>query len=283
MKNTALKGLFFAILSVVCITATSIPVNATTTTPTEASSSETTTRSITTARKTHLNGYTKKMDEKYFSKSAFFKDLNSLPSVSLGETTIHVDSITSNTKYAYYDYYEEVPIYESYFKFKAPKTGKYIFTANNLIGTSTDSVCTLGNLCITTPESRKKKYALSSDKISNYETIYNFDSLYENNYLLNLKNLADQFIEQHPDYKSFVEKDYDNRTYFAYARPTDRIQFKATLKKGKTYVFIVSSSSLTSFGEPYPDDIVRLNSRSCLYRGVYKEAHTFDFNIQYKK
>lgn len=70
---------------------------------------------------------------KWFSKTSFYKDLNSLPAVKTGKTTVNVPAVTASVKSVSKE--KDNPEYVSYVKFKAPKTGKYVVTLDNLQGT----------------------------------------------------------------------------------------------------------------------------------------------------
>lgn len=64
--------------------------------------------------------------------------MNALPTVKTGKTTINVPAVTPSVKSV--SKKKSDPTYESFVKFKAPKTGKYVVTLTNLRGTDEKSV-----------------------------------------------------------------------------------------------------------------------------------------------
>ena len=80
----------------------------------------------------------------FYSKKSFYKDLNSLPSIGMGKTTINVPAVTSKVKSLTKEKDKEV--YCSYLKFKAPKTGTYVCTLTNLQGVDDNAVRAMMNI-----------------------------------------------------------------------------------------------------------------------------------------
>ena len=116
MKKNVLKKLICTALTAVCVITSVIPTFAD---DTVATTEAATTKSVTSAYKYHLEGYDKKGNELFYSKTSFYKDLNSLPSIGTGKTTVNVPAITSDVKSLTQKKDDE--IYCSYLKFKAPK------------------------------------------------------------------------------------------------------------------------------------------------------------------
>ena len=142
MKKKVFKKLICTVLTAVCIVTSVVPTFAEdTVTTTEAA----TTKSVTSAYKYHLERYDKKGNLIGFSKSAMYKDLNSLPTIGMGKTTINVPAVTSDVKSLTKK--KDYEMYESFVKFKAPKTGTYIFTLTNLQGTDDKALRALSRLC----------------------------------------------------------------------------------------------------------------------------------------
>ena len=140
MKKNVLKKLICTALTAVCVITSVVPTFAEDiVTTTEAA----TTKSVTSAYKYHLEGYDKKGNELFYSKKSFYKDLNSLPSISMGKTTVNVPAVTSDVKSLTQKKDDE--IYCSYLKFKAPKTGTYVCTLTNLQGTDSNAVRALSH------------------------------------------------------------------------------------------------------------------------------------------
>ena len=95
MKKNMFKKLICTALTAVCVITSVVPTFAEdTVTTTEAA----TTKSVTSAYKYHLESYDKKGNLIGFSKSAMYKDLNSLPTIGMGKTTINVPAVTSDVK-----------------------------------------------------------------------------------------------------------------------------------------------------------------------------------------
>ena len=153
MKKTMLKKLMCAVLTAVCVATAVVPAMAD-----DVITAEAATKKVTSAYKYHLEGYDKNgYPVSGFSKTSFYKDLNSLPSVKMGKTTINVPAVTSSVKSVSKEKGE--PRYESYVKFKAQKTGKYVFTIDNLQGTDDKSLKCL-NIYICRIAKNGKKYFL---------------------------------------------------------------------------------------------------------------------------
>ena len=134
MKKNVFKKLMCVVLAAACVATAVVPAMAD-----DVVTAEAATKKVTSAYRYHLEGCDKKgyvMDG--FSKAAFYKDLNSLPAVKTGKTTINVPAVTSSVKSVSKE--KGNPEYESYVKFKAPKTGKYVFTIDNLQGTDDKSL-----------------------------------------------------------------------------------------------------------------------------------------------
>ena len=94
MKKNVLKKLMCAVLAAACVATVVIPAMAD-----DVVTAEAATKKVTSAYRYHLEGYDKKgyvMDG--FSRAAFYKDLNSLPAVKTGKTTINVPAVTSSVK-----------------------------------------------------------------------------------------------------------------------------------------------------------------------------------------
>ena len=202
MKKNVLKKLMCAILTAVCVITSVVPTFAEDiVTTTEAA----TTKSVTSAYKYHLEGYDKKGNELFYSKTSFYKDLNSLPSIGTVKTTVNVPAITSDVKSLTQKKDDE--IYCSYLKFKAPKTGTYVCTLTNLQGTDDNAVRVLSHAYFVKVVKRGKKYGTESPDSS---TVVKYDWLWENNYLEKLRTMVDAYEGEHPDYVQYLEKDYSD-------------------------------------------------------------------------
>ena len=95
MKKNVLKKLICTALTAVCVITSVVPTFAEDViTTTEAA----TTKSVTSVYKYHLEGYDKKGNDLFYSKKSFYKDLNSLPSIGMGKTTVNVPAVTSKVK-----------------------------------------------------------------------------------------------------------------------------------------------------------------------------------------
>lgn len=232
MKKNVFKKLMCAVLATACVATAVVPAMAD-----DVVTAEAATRKVTSAYKYHLIGCDKKgyvMDG--FSKAAFYKDLNSLPTVKTGKTTVNVPAVTSSVKSVSKE--KGKPRYESFVKFKAPKTGKYVFTLNNLQGTDDKSLkCFSGG--IYKPVKNEKKYTLEDlypDEVGDYTT------LCENNYLARLRTILDNYKAEHPEYADVIEETYEYQKDLVNKYPVDKIKFTTQLKKGQTYVFVIDNT-----------------------------------------
>ena len=274
MKKNVLKKLMCAILTAVCVITSVVPTFAEDiVTTTEAA----TTKSVTSAYKYHLEGYDKKGNELFYSKTSFYKDLNSLPSIGTGKTTVNVPAITSDVKSLTQKKDDE--IYCSYLKFKAPKTGTYVCTLTNLQGTDDNAVRVLSHAYFVKVVKRGKKYGTESPDSS---TVGKYDWLWENNYLEKLRTMVDAYEGEHPDYVQYLEKDYSDEEHLIKTYPTDKIKYTVKLKKGQTYIFAIDNSGMTTLGKPYYNDFYNIDQKSCLYGGNYTAAYSFDMEIKLK-
>ena len=213
-----------------------------------------------------------------FSKTSFYKDLNSLPSVKTGKTTINVPAVTSSVKSVSKE--KGKPEYVTYVKFKAPKTGKYVVTLDNLQGTD-DKTLRCMMYCDFYQISRTgKKYCLTS--IEDSDTVGKYDTLYENNYLARLRTILNNYKAEHPEYTDVIEETYIDYTDYVNKRPVNKIKFTTKLKKGRTYVFSVDNIGMQKAVPPY-FTTHGSDEQSCLWGGNYLKAYSFDMNIEYKK
>lgn len=273
MKKNVLKKLMYVVLAAACVATAVVPAMA------DDVTAEAATKKVTSAYKYHINGYDKKgypIDG--FSKTSFYKDLNSLPSVKTGKTTINVPAVTSSVKSISKEKGE--PCYESYVKFKAPKTGKYVVTLDNLQGTDDKSLKSLScSLCEIAKTG--KKYTLSGFE-PDCNTVGKYDTLYENNYLAKLRTILDNYKAEHPEYADVIEYDYNDYTDFVNKRPVDKIKFTTQLKKGQTYVFLINNALGKTTCKPY-FTTHGSDEQSCLYNTNYLAAYSFDMNIEYRK
>ena len=272
MKKNVLKKLMCAVLAAACVATAVVPAMAD-----DVITAEAATKKVTSAYRYHIDGYDKKgyvMDG--FSKAAFYKDLNSLPAVKTGKTTINVPAVTSSVKSVSKEKGE--PRYESFVKFKAPKTGKYVVTINNLQGTDDKSLKCFGG-GIYKPVKNGKKYTLEDlypDEVGDYTT------LYENNYLAKLRTIFDNYKAEHPEYADAIDETYNDESEYVSKHPVNKIKFTTKLKKGRTYVFSVDNIGMAEPCKPYLDDFGS-DHQSCLSGGNYLKAYSFDMNIEYKK
>ena len=272
MKKNVFKKLMCAVLAAACVATVVVPTMAD-----DVVTAEAATKKVTSAYKYHLIGCDKKgyvMDG--FSKTSFYKDLNSLPSVKTGKTTINVPAVTASVKSISKE--KGNPRYESFVKFKAPKTGKYVFTLNNLQGTDDESLkCFSGG--IYKPIKEGKKYTLEDlypDEVGDYTT------LYENNYLARLRKILDNYKAEHPEYADVIEETYLDYTDFVNKYPVNKIKFTTKLKKGQTYVFVIGNIGMQKAVPPY-FTTHGSDEQSCLWGGNYLKAYSFDMNIEYRK
>lgn len=274
MKKNMFKKLICTALTAVCVITSVVPTFAEdviTTTETA------TTKSVTSAYKYHLEGYDKKGNELFYSKTSFYKDLNSLPSIGTGKTTVNVPAVTSDVKSLTQKKDDE--IYCSYLKFKAPKTGTYVCTLTNLQGTDDNAVRVLSHAYFVKVVKRGKKYGTESPDSS---TVGKYDWLWENNYLEKLRTMVDAYEGEHPDYVQYLEKDYSDEEHLIKTYPTDKFKFTVKLKKGQTYIFAIDNSGMTTLGKPYYNDFYNIDQKSCLYGGNYTAAYSFDMEIKLK-
>ena len=273
MKKNVLKKLMCAVLATACVATAVVPAMAD-----DVITAEAATKKVTSAYKYHLEGYDKNgYPVSGFSKTSFYKDLNSLPAVKTGKTTINVPAVTASVKSLSKE--KDNPCYRSFLKFKAPKTGKYVITCTNLQGTDTQSVKILQNIYFDKVIKNGKKYGTES--ISVY-TIGDYDTLYENNYLARLRTILDNYKTEHPEYADVIEETYSDETDLVNHRPVNKIKFTTRLKKGQTYVFSVDNRGMAKAVPPY-FTTHGSNEQSCLWGGNYLKAYSFDINIEYRK
>lgn len=274
MKKNVFKKLMCAVLATACVATAVVPAMAD-----DVVTAEAATKKVTSVYKYHLEGCDKNghpVDG--FSKTSFYKDLNSLPSVKTGKTTINVPAVTSSVKSVSKE--KGSPEYESYVKFKAPKTGKYVFTIDNLQGTDDKSLkCMLGgDLCQIFKTG--KKYYLGG--VEDFDTVGEYDTLCENNYLARLRTILDNYKAEHPEYTDVIEETYEHKKDLANKYPVDKIKFTTQLKKGQTYVFVIDNRGMDKAVPPY-FTTYGSDEQSCLWGGNYLKAYSFDMNIEYKK
>ena len=274
MKKNVLKKLMCAVLATACVATAVVPAMAD-----DVVTAEAATKKVTSAYKYHLEGYDKNgYPVSGFSKTSFYKDLNSLPSVKTGKTTINVPAVTSSVKSVSKE--KNYSIYKSFVKFKAPKTGKYVFTCTNLQCTDNKSVKEL-NCNIYRIEKIGKKYSLEDDLYP--DTVGDYEMLYENNFLEKLRVILDNYAMEHPDYEDILNDDYNNQVSFVNKFTTTKMKFTTKLKKGQTYVFVIDNSGKKTTCAPYNTSFYD-GSMSCLYNSTdYKAAYSFDLDIQFKK
>lgn len=274
MKKNMFKKLICTALTAVCVITSVVPTFAEDVITTTAAA---TTKSVTSAYKYHLEGYDKKGNELFYSKKSFYKDLNSLPSIGMGKTTINVPAVTSDVKSLTQKKDDE--IYCSYLKFKAPKTGTYVCILTNLQGTDNNVLRALSHVYFGKIVKVGKKYSTESPDAY---PVGKYDRLWENNYIEKLRTMVDAYEEEHPDYTTYLEKDIWDEKTFMDSRPTDKIKFTVKLKKGQTYIFAIDNSGMTTLGKPYYNDFYLIDQKSCLYGGNYTAAYSFDMEIKLK-
>ena len=271
MKKNVLKKLMCAVLAAACVATAVVPAMAD-----DVVTAEAATKKVTSAYKYHIDGYDKKGYPASYSKSSFYKDLNSLPAVKMGKTTINVPAVTSSVKSISKE--KGKPRYESFVKFKAPKTGKYVFTLDNLQGTDDKSLkCFYYGFC--KPIKNGKKYTLEN---LYPDTVGNYGDLYENNYLAKFRTIFDNYKAEHPEYADAIDETYNDESEYVSKHPVNKIKFTTKLKKGRTYVFSVDNIGMAEPCKPYLDDFGS-DHQSCLSGGNYLKAYSFDMNIEYKK
>lgn len=272
MKKNVFKKLMCAVLAAACVATAVVPAMAD-----DVITAEAATKKVTSVYKYHLEGYDKKGNDLFYSKTSFYNDLNSLPAIKTGKTTINVPAVTASVKSLSKE--KDNPCYRSFLKFKAPKTGKYVITCTNLQGTDTQSVKILQNIYFDKVIKNGKKYGTES--ISVY-TIGDYDTLYENNYLARLRTILDNYKTEHPEYADVIEETYSDETDFVNHRPVNKIKFTTRLKKGQIYVFVIDNRGMAKAVPPY-FTTHGSNEQSCLWGGNYLKAYSFDMNIEYKK
>ena len=272
MKKNVFKKLMCAVLAAACVATAVVPAMAD-----DVITAEAATKKVTSAYRYHIDGYDKKGYPASYSKASFYKDLNSLPSVKTGKTTINVPAVTSSVKSVSKEKGE--PRYESFVKFKAPKTGKYVVTFDNLQGTDDKSLKCF-NIYICRIAKNGKKYFLEDDLYP--DTVGNYGDLYENNYLARLRTILDNYKEEHPEYADVIEETYEYQKDFVNKYPVAKDKFTTKLKKRQTYVFIIDNIGMAKAVPPY-FTTHGSNEQSCLWGGNYLKAYSFDMNIEYKK
>lgn len=274
MKKNVLKKLMCAVLAAACVATAVVPAMAD-----DVVTAEAATKKVTSAYKYHLEGCDKNgYPVSGFSKTSFYKDLNSLPSVKTGKTTINVPAVTSNVKSVSKE--KGKPEYVTYVKFKALKTGKYVVTLDNLQGTDDKTLRCMMYCDFYQVSKTGKKYCLNS--IEDSDTIGKYDTLYENNYLARLRTILDNYKTEHPEYADVIEETYSDETDFVNKYPVNKIKFTTRLKKGRTYVFSVDNRGMAKAVPPY-FTTHGSNEQSCLWGGNYLKAYSFDINIEYRK
>ena len=271
MKKNVFKKLMCAVLAAACVATAVVPAMAD-----DVITAEAATKKVTSAYRYHIDGYNKNGYPASYSKASFYKDLNSLPAVKMGKTTINVPAVTSSVKSVSKEKGE--PRYESFVKFKAPKTGKYVFTLDNLQGTDDKSLkCLSEGIYKSVKEGKKYKLEYLYP-----DTVGNYGDLYENNYLARLRTILDNYKAEHPEYTDVIEETYEYQRDFVNTIPTTKIKFTTKLKKGQTYVFVIDNSLGKTTCKPY-FTTHGYNEQSCLYNTNYLKAYSFDMNIEYKK
>lgn len=272
MKKNVLKKLMCAVLAVACVATAVVPAMAD-----DVVTAEAATKKVTSVYKYHLEGYDKKGNDLFYSKTSFYNDLNSLPAIKTGKTTINVPAVTASVKSLSKE--KDNPCYRSFLKFKAPKTGKYVITCTNLQGTDTQSVKILQNIYFDKVIKNGKKYGTES--ISVY-TIGDYEFLYENNYLARLRTILDNYKAEHPEYADVIEETYEYQKDFVNKYPVAKDKFTTKLKKGQTYVFVIDNRGMQKAVPPY-FTTHGSDEQSCLWGGNYLKAYSFDMNIEYRK
>lgn len=272
MKKNVLKKLMCAVLAAACVATAVVPAMAD-----DVVTAEAATKKVTSVYKYHLEGFDKKGNDLFYSKTSFYNDLNSLPAIKTGKTTINVPAVTASVKSLSKE--KDNPCYRSFLKFKAPKTGKYVITCTNLQGTDTQSVKILQNIYFDKVIKNGKKYGTES--ISVY-TIGDYEFLYENNYLARLRTILDNYKEEHPEYADVIEETYEYKKDFVNKYPVAKNKFTTKLKKGQTYVFVIDNRWMQKAVPPY-FTTHGSDEQSCLWGGNYLKAYSFDMNIEYRK
>lgn len=274
MKKNVLKKLMCAVLAAACVATAVVPAMAD-----DVVTAEAATKKVTSAYRYHLEGCDKNgYPVDGFSKTSFYKDLNSLPSIKTGKTTINVPAVTSSVKSVSKE--KGKPEYESFVKFKAQKTGKYVFTLDNLQGTDDKSLRCMMYCDFYQVSKTGKKYCLNG--IEDSDTVGEYDTLYENNYLARLRTILDNYKAEHPEYADVIEETYEYKTDSVNKYPVDKIKFTTRLKKGQTYVFAIVNRGMQKAVPPY-FTTHGSDEQSCLWGGNYLKAYSFDMNIEYRK
>ena len=274
MKKNVFKKLMCAVLAAACVATAVVPAMAD-----DVVTAEAATKKVTSAYRYHLEGCDKNgYPVDGFSKTSFYKDLNSLPSIKTGKTTINVPAVTSSVKSVSKE--KGKPEYESFVKFKAQKTGKYVFTLDNLQGTDDKSLRCMMYCDFYQVSKTGKKYCLNS--IEDSDTVGEYDTLYENNYLARLRTILDNYKAEHPEYADVIEETYEYQKDLVNKYPVNKIKFTTKLKKGRTYVFVIDNIGMAKAVPPY-FTTHGSNEQSCLWGGNYLKAYSFDMNIEYKK
>ena len=274
MKKNVLKKLMCAVLAAACVATAVVPAMAD-----DVVTAEAATKKVTSAYRYHLEGCDKNgYPVDGFSKTSFYKDLNSLPSIKTGKTTINVPAVTSSVKSVSKE--KGKPEYESFVKFKAQKTGKYVFTLDNLQGTDDKSLRCMMYCDFYQVSKTGKKYCLNS--IEDSDTVGEYDTLYENNYLARLRTILDNYKEEHPEYADVIEETYEYQKDFVNKYPVAKDKFTTKLKKGQTYVFVIDNRGMQKAVPPY-FTTHGSDEQSCLWGGNYLKAYSFDMNIEYRK
>ena len=274
MKKNVFKKLMCAVLAAACVATAVVPAMAD-----DVITAEAATKKVTSAYRYHLEGYDKNgYPVDGFSKTSFYKDLNSLPSVKTGKTTINVPAVTSSVKSVSKE--KDNPEYVTYVKFKALKTGKYVVTLDNLQGTDDKTLRCMMYCDFYQVSKTGKKYCLNS--IEDSDTIGKYDMLYENNFLARLRTILDNYKAEHPEYTDVIEYDYNDYTSYVNSRSLDKIKFTTKLKKGQTYVYVIDNALGKTTCKPY-FTTHGSDEQSCLYNTNYLKAYSFDMNIEYRK
>ena len=273
MKKNVLKKLMCAVLAAACVATAVVPAMADDVITVEAA-----TKKVTSAYRYHIDGYDKKGYPASYSKASFYKDLNSLPAVKMGKTTINVPAVTSSVKSVSKE--KGAPEYVTYVKFKAPKTGKYVVTLDNLQGTDDKTLRCMMYCDFYQVSKTGKKYCLNS--IEDSDTVGEYDTLYENNYLARLRTILDNYKAEHPEYADVIEETYNDESEYVSKHPVNKIKFTTRLKKGQTYVFSVDNRGMDKAVPPY-FTTHGSDEQSCLWGGNYLKAYSFDMNIECRK
>lgn len=273
MKKAMLNKLMCAVLTAVCVVTTAVPTLADDSVVT----AEAATKSVTSAYKYHLNGYNKKGYTVHYSKKSFYKDLNSLPTIKTGKTTITVPAASNGAKSV--SAQKSRPRYQSFVKFKVPKTGKYVFTLTNLRGTDDKSVKEMFYYDVWKTSKENGKYYLEA---VDHDTVGDYDTLYENNYLEKLQSVLNLYKEEYPEYDYILDADYNDFESYVSWKSTNKIKFTAKLKKGQTYVYLIDNVGSRTCCQPYQKNFGSSEQR-CLYNTDYMEAYSFDMNIECRK